>query len=165
LGDGGAVLGGEPVGVVRRIGPDPLQGDPVRTGVLRDDPVVIANPYVAEARQRYAKASLRFLFTEYLCDKTGGPMVYRGRDMKTAHAGLHISEKEWRAMIADLRASMRKFNVPEKAQGDVIGVLEETKKDIVVGTAPAAPAPAAPAPAPGAPVSGAPPEGDVHQHE
>jgi len=125
---------------------------------LWNDPVVIANPYVAEARQRYAKASLRFLFTEYLCDKTGGPMVYRGRDMKTAHAGLHISEKEWRAMIADLKASMRKFSVPEEAQGDVIGVLEETKKDIVVGTAPAAPAP-------GAPVSGAPPVGDVHRHE
>jgi hypothetical protein len=45
---------------------------------LWSNPVLVANPYVAEARRRYAKASLRFLLTEYLCDKTGGPMVYRG---------------------------------------------------------------------------------------
>jgi hemoglobin len=120
---------------------------------LWSDPVMIANPYVAEARQRYAKASLRFLLTEYLCDKTGGPMVYRGRDLKTAHAGLRISEKEWQAMLADLKASLRKFGVSEESQWDLIEVIEGTKKDIVVGTAPAAPAPAAP------------PGGDVHQHE
>jgi len=102
---------------------------------LWNDPVLIANPYVAEARRRFAKASLRFLFTEYLCDKTGGPMVYRGRDMKTAHAGLHIIEREWQAMLGDLRESMRKFSVPAEAQEDIVALMEETKKDIVVAPA------------------------------
>ncbi len=111
---------------------------------LWSNPVIIANPYVAEARQRYAKASLRFLLTEYLCDKTGGPMVYRGRDLKTAHTGLRISEREWKAMIADLQVSMNKFSVPKEAQGDVIGLFDATKKDIVL-----APAPGAPSSAPG----------------
>jgi len=113
---------------------------------LWNDPVLNANPYVAEARRRFAKASLRFLFTEYLCDKTGGPMVYRGRDMKTAHAGLHISEREWQAMLGDLRESMRKFNVPAEAQEDMIALIEETKKDIVLAPALDAPPPAEKAP-------------------
>jgi len=65
-------------------------------------------------------------------------MVYRGRDMKTAHAGLNISEKEWQAMAADLRKSMRKISVPEETQADVMAIFVLTKKDIVVGTAPAA---------------------------
>jgi len=112
------------------------------------NPVIIANPAVAEARKRYAKASLVFLLTEYLCDKTGGPMVYRGRDMKTAHAGLQISDKEWRAMIGDLRRSMSRFSVPEEAQEDLIGIIEPTKKEIVVGTAAAASG-AEPEPEPG----------------
>ena len=80
-----------------------------------------------------------------LCDKTGGPMVYRGRDMKTAHAGLHISEREWQAMLGDLRESMRKFGVPTEMQGDLIALMEETKKDIVLAPA-AGPSPS-PAPA------------------
>jgi len=118
---------------------------------LWTDPVLNANPYVADARKRFAKASLRFLLTEYLCDKTSGPMVYRGRDMKTAHAGLHISEKEWQAMIADLRKSMNTFSVPAETQEELIGVFEATKKDIVIAPAPGGSAP-------GAPASGAPPE-------
>lgn len=109
---------------------------------LWNDPVLNANPSVADARRRFTKASLRFLLTEYLCDKTGGPMVYRGRDMKTAHAGLHISEKEWQAMRRDLQESMRKFSVPAEAQEDLVALIEETKKDIV--TAPDAPAPTRP---------------------
>jgi len=103
------------------------------------NPVILANPHVAEARGRYAKASLRFLITEYLCDKTGGPMVYRGRDLKTAHAGLRISQGEWKAMIADLEASMRKFSVPMGAQADLIGIFDQTKNDIVTAPAPDAP--------------------------
>jgi len=109
---------------------------------LWSNPVIVANPDVAEARQRYAKASLVFLLTEYLCDKAGGPMVYRGRDMKTSHAGLNISEKEWQAMAADLRKSMGKFSLPEETQADLMEILDLTKKDIVVGTAPT-PAPGA----------------------
>nr|AIT69697.1 globin [uncultured bacterium] len=106
---------------------------------LWENKVVNANPNFQEAKKRYAKASLRFLMTEYLCKATDGPCDYRGRDMKTAHASLGITEKEWQAMLGDLRLSMAKFSVPAELQGDVVALIEAAKKDIVVG-APAKPA-------------------------
>ena len=38
---------------------------------------------------------LRQHVVDQLCAATGGPCVYMGRDMKTTHAGLGITEKDW----------------------------------------------------------------------
>ncbi len=40
------------------------------------------------------KARIRQLIVDQLCAVTGGPCVYAGRDMKTAHKGLGITEKD-----------------------------------------------------------------------
>ena len=38
---------------------------------------------------------LKALLVEQICAATGGPCVYTGRDMKTAHKGMGISESDW----------------------------------------------------------------------
>src|SRR5436190_17595579 len=43
-----------------------------------------------------SKKKLRQHFVEFLCNATGGPCVYIGRDMKTSHAGLGITEDDWK---------------------------------------------------------------------
>ena len=35
------------------------------------------------------------LLIDYLCSNAGGPMYYTGRDMKTSHVGMKISESDW----------------------------------------------------------------------
>ena len=42
-----------------------------------------------------SKKRLRQNLVDFLCEKTGGPCFYLGRDMKTAHAGLAITKAEW----------------------------------------------------------------------
>ena len=49
-----------------------------------------ANPAILEARQRVPKAGLKFHVTTLVCQATGGPCKYVGRDMKTAHEHLAI---------------------------------------------------------------------------
>ena len=74
---------------------------------------------------------IRQLVLDQLCAVTGGPCVYIGRDMKTTHAGMKISEADWAATVKDLQATLDKFAVPAKEQGEVLALIASLKKDIV----------------------------------
>ncbi len=68
---------------------------------------------------------------DFLCVATGGPCVYTGRDMKTAHTGLNITEDDWNLSVKFLVATLDKFKVPEKEKSDVLGAVSSLKPDIV----------------------------------
>jgi hemoglobin len=68
---------------------------------------------------------------DQICAATGGPCVYVGRDMKTAHGGLGITEAEWQAGVNDLVAALDKFKVPEKEKNELLGAVAGMKNDIV----------------------------------
>lgn len=90
-----------------------------------------ANPAIKEARDRVPKAGLEFHVTTLVCQVTGGPCKYVGRDMKSSHAHLRISPKEWDAMVADFRATLDKFKVPAAEQEELIAIVGSTRPDIV----------------------------------
>ena len=68
---------------------------------------------------------------DFLCVATGGPCAYTGRDMKTAHTGLGITEDDWTASVKDLNATFDKFKVPDKERQDVLAAVSGLKGDIV----------------------------------
>ncbi len=74
---------------------------------------------------------IRQHIVDFLCKATGGPCVYHGRDMKTTHAGLKITEKDWDTMVKHLNATLDKFKVPDKERGEVLGAVAGLKADIV----------------------------------
>jgi hemoglobin len=74
---------------------------------------------------------IRQLIVDQLCAATGGPCVYTGRDMKTSHAGLGITDKDWDASVRLLVATLEKLNVPAKEKDEVLGAIGGLKKDIV----------------------------------
>ena len=78
-----------------------------------------------------SKKKLRQHFVDFLCNATGGPCVYTGRDMKTSHAGLGITESDWNASVVDLTATLDKFKVPAKEKQEVLAAVATLKKDIV----------------------------------
>ena len=67
---------------------------------------------------------------DFLCQATGGPCAYHGRDMKTAH-GLGITEDDWTASVKHLTATLDKFKVPEKEKGEVLSAISGLRGDIV----------------------------------
>ena len=93
--------------------------------------VLNANPKNKEA-MGISKPALKYLATELTCMAVGGPQQYSGRPMKDVHSGLNISEKEWDAMLGDLKATLIKFNVPSKEQADLLAVVGGVKGDIVM---------------------------------
>ncbi|CAG1010832.1 Group 1 truncated hemoglobin GlbN [Phycisphaerales bacterium] len=98
------------------------------------NPVITANPQVAASLAKASVPGIKFKLTAQVCDVTGGPWKYAGRGMKEAHANLNISEAEWNAGVADLRASLDKFHVPTAEQDELIGLIATTRKDIVMPT-------------------------------
>ncbi len=68
---------------------------------------------------------------DQICDATGGPCAYLGRDMKAVHKGMGITEAEWNATVEDLVKSLTKFKVPAKEQQELLAILGPMKKDIV----------------------------------
>ncbi len=90
-----------------------------------------ANPAIDKARTTVPKAGLKYHVTALVCSATGGPCTYSGRTMKDSHKHLHISEKEWDAMVVDFVATLNTFKVPKKEQDELLAIVESTKGDIV----------------------------------
>lgn len=78
-----------------------------------------------------SKLRLRQLIVEQLCAAAGGPCVYVGRTMKSSHAGLGITEREWQDAATHLVASMDKYKVPAREKDQVIAFVSSLKADIV----------------------------------
>lgn len=73
------------------------------------------------------------LLIDYLCSSAGGPLYYTGRDMKTSHKGMKISERDWSAFLGHVNATLEAFKVPKAERDEVVGFVQSTKADIVEG--------------------------------
>jgi hemoglobin len=78
-----------------------------------------------------SKMRIRQLIVDLICKSTGGPCVYSGRDMKTAHAGAGITKSDWDHTLQIFGEVLNKFKVPEKEQKELAALLAPLEKDIV----------------------------------
>ncbi|AMR81753.1 Hemin transporter (fragment) [Cupriavidus phytorum] len=111
---------------------DRLGGMPAITAVVDDFVGNVATDTRINAR--FANANIPRLKTrlvEQICAGTGGPCTYSGRDMKTAHAGMAISNDDFDALVDDLVKSLNKFKVPAREQKELLGILGPMRQDIV----------------------------------
>lgn len=79
-----------------------------------------------ESRKRNRQLTL-----DYLSAKSGGPTLYLGRDMKTAHEGLGISESEWNVTMGHVQRALMKFRVPERESKEFLFLFSVLKDQIV----------------------------------
>ncbi len=74
---------------------------------------------------------LKQKLVDQICEATGGPCKYAGKDMKTAHAGMGVKDADFGALVEDLVKSLDKFKVPQKEKDELLGALGGMKGDIV----------------------------------
>jgi len=84
----------------------------------------------ASTRDDLLRDRLRDL-ADQLCEATGGPCSYVGRDMKTAHRGMNITETEWTATVEALSRALDKNQVAPPDRAAILALLGPMKKDIV----------------------------------
>ena len=71
------------------------------------------------------------LLIDFLCSSAGGPMYYTGRDMKTTHKGMKISESDWSIFLDHADAAMKTLQIPQQECDDVVAFVLSLKDDIV----------------------------------
>jgi hemoglobin len=90
------------------------------------------NPAINAGRKSSPAPYLKFQVSQLVCEVTGGPCKYTGRDMKSGHAHLNISEAEWKVMATEFKKSLDKYKVPAGEQKELFEIVGKTKGDIVV---------------------------------
>jgi hemoglobin len=95
------------------------------------DPRLNANPRVDEAHHRVSPQGFKYYVTEMVCWAAGGPQTYSGRSMVDAHREMLITPAEWEAFMDDFRQTLAKFDVPARETGELVGIVESTRGDIV----------------------------------
>jgi hemoglobin len=76
-------------------------------------------------------AGLKVLLVEQICEASGGPCKYSGRDMKTAHAGMNLNEGHFAAMVENMSAALNQHHVPAREQKELLGALASMKGDVL----------------------------------
>ena len=74
---------------------------------------------------------LRQHILDQFCAAAGGPCIYTGREMRTVHKGLGITEADWDAAAKHLVAALDKYKVPAAEKNDLLAFVVSQKKDIV----------------------------------
>ncbi len=73
----------------------------------------------------------RQLLVDFLSAAFGGPSHYAGRDMKTSHDGLEISESDWGIFTQHTVATLNDLGVGEREKQEIIAAAASLKADIV----------------------------------
>jgi hemoglobin len=84
--------------------------------------------------QKFARTDLNRLtkeFVDQLCQDTGGPCRYTGRDMTETHAHMGVTSGEFDAFMEDLVATLNEFNVAQADQDELLGLLKPMESEIV----------------------------------
>jgi hemoglobin len=68
---------------------------------------------------------------QFVGQATGGPQVYEGRDMTTAHAGMQITNEEFDRLAGHLEAALDAYSVPDAEKQELFAIVETTRSAIV----------------------------------
>jgi hemoglobin len=102
-----------------------------RKGVSRGGSLFHYNKSVTWTNSPQNVAMLRKHFVQFIALATGGPAQYDGKEIKNDHAGMHISNPEFDAAVGDLKATLDRFQIPNKEQKELLAIVESTRPEIV----------------------------------
>ena len=78
-----------------------------------------------------SKKRIRQNIVDLVCEKTGGPCYYVGRDMKTAHVGIGITKAEWDKSLELFGATLTNLKVPAEEGQELASLIVPLEADIV----------------------------------
>ncbi|MDP3171696.1 MAG: group 1 truncated hemoglobin [Polaromonas sp.] len=84
-------------------------------------------PHFKPSNQQRVKEQL----VDQLCQLSGGPCVYKGADMKSAHANLDIKKSDFNALVEVLQQSMDAKGIPFRTQNQMLALLAPMHRDTI----------------------------------
>lgn len=77
-------------------------------------------------------AGLKNAATTFVMMGTGGPEVYKGKDMLATHKGMNISAGEFMAVLDDALDALEKNNVGQREQEEMLYIMYSMRSQIVL---------------------------------
>ena len=77
-------------------------------------------------------ATLKNAAATFFISGTGGPDIYKGKDMMSAHKGMNIAAAEFMGVLDDTLAALEKNNIGQREQEEVLFVLYSMRSQIVL---------------------------------
>ena len=71
------------------------------------------------------------LLKDQLCAMSGGPCTYVGRDMKTAHGGLAISDAEWAISQKHMASALDRMRLASPEKQEFLAMVDSLRPQIV----------------------------------
>ena len=84
------------------------------------------NKYFAKTKPEAFAGQL----VDFLCEASGGPCKYKGKDMVAAHTGMKLSDADFNALAENTVKALDKFKVPAKEKNEVMGMLGGLKGSV-----------------------------------
>ena len=92
----------------------------------------VANKTIATRFAETDIPALKKAAATFFISGTGGPDVYKGKDLLAAHKGMNISAAEFMAVLDDSLSALQKNNIGQREQEEVLFALYSMRSQIVL---------------------------------
>jgi hemoglobin len=96
--------------------------------------VAARDPRINAMFANSSTAGLRRQLVDQICQATGGPCTYTGKDMQTAHAGMGVTDAQFDAFLEDLGKALDTRKIDAGAKGELVASFSGLRGDIVQPT-------------------------------
>jgi hemoglobin len=93
--------------------------------------IAVKDERINQRFQNADAANLKKQLVDQICNASGGPCEYKGKDMKTAHTGMKITDAEFDALVEDLVKALKDNGVKDPEIQELGGALGKLRGDIV----------------------------------
>ena len=91
----------------------------------------MVNPEINAHFVNTDEAAIKKLVVDFFYLGTGGPNQYEGRDMKSAHLGMNINERELIAVLDDALKALDAAGVDQVSRNEVLAIFYSFKDEIL----------------------------------
>lgn len=92
----------------------------------------LANRTIATRFAKSDPSALKNAAATFFISATGGPDVYKGKDLLAAHKGMNIAATEFTAVLDDALSAMEKNKIGQREQEEVLFALYSMRSQIVL---------------------------------
>ena len=89
------------------------------------------NPLIAARFENSDKAALKRTVAEFFITGSGGPEIYKGKDMVSVHKGMNINGEEFVAALDDAMAALDKNGIGEAEKQETLAILFSMRGEVM----------------------------------
>ena len=91
----------------------------------------ISNPQIAARFSGSDVPKMKQLAADFFSLGSGGPQVYQGKDMLSAHKHMNISDNEYMTAVDDLMKALSNSGVGDREKAEVLYIFYSLRPDVV----------------------------------